>query len=188
MSVYGVGYDSGGKHPRTVGGRGTVPYKAWAAMLARCYRETERLRSYRDCTVHAAWLNFQNFADWFEAVPNSRTPGFVLDKDLRIAGSRMYSPESCSFVPTCINTVIQQRRKANRLAVGVRTNNDKYQAQISVHGKRHGLGTFDTVAEASLAYQVAKKEHLQRMAEQYREVLHPEVYATLMNWEVEKLK
>ena len=72
----------------------TKEYVAWDAMLQRCYDDKlhKRHPSYKDCTVCEEWLNFQNFAKWFN---DNNIDGCQLDKDLLIKGNKIYSPETC---------------------------------------------------------------------------------------------
>ena len=45
-------------------------YKHWYSMLKRCYDpyELNKQPTYIDCYVCDEWLNYQNFAKWYEAM------------------------------------------------------------------------------------------------------------------------
>lgn len=67
-------------------------------MLKRCYLSKGKERVYSDCEVCEEWRDFQEFASWFdENYPNDGRD-YDLDKDIKVEGNRIYSPETCMFV------------------------------------------------------------------------------------------
>jgi len=96
-SLCGVGFIGSGKYASKVNRRPTRSYGVWIGMIRRCYDVDRKKKneSYKDCTVCDEWHNFQNFAKWFEA---NYIDGFHLDKDIKIKGNRVYSPDACMFV------------------------------------------------------------------------------------------
>jgi hypothetical protein len=108
-SVCGVGFVGGKKYKCTGDSAITRRYKAWNSMIARCYSEKhrDRYRQYNDCTVCEEWHNFQNFAKWYD---KNYIQGYELDKDIKIDGNRIYSPETCMFVSKTRN-IIKARAK-----------------------------------------------------------------------------
>ncbi|WP_321326805.1 hypothetical protein [Thiomicrorhabdus sp.] len=94
--VEGIGYIGVGKYKE-----GTTAYKKWAAMLSRCYGK-EMKNAYIDVTVCKEWRNYQNFAKWFHEESNYQD-GWQLDKDILSRGQRIYSPNTCLFVPKGVN-------------------------------------------------------------------------------------
>lgn len=91
---YGVGYIGYGHYDST-----HKSYSIWAAMLQRCYSGENK--AYDDCTVCDKWLNFQDFAEWFD---KHHVEGYHLDKDIKVKGNRIYSPDTCMFVTPEANT------------------------------------------------------------------------------------
>jgi len=78
-TVYGVGYLGDGKHKSKVNNKLTTKYNVWNNILDRCYSEKDKYKYpayYNICTVCDEWLNYQNFAKWYEEnmyyVPNER--------------------------------------------------------------------------------------------------------------------
>lgn len=108
-TVYGVGYlDTNIKIPA----RGTSPirkaYDLWANMLRRCYGGYARC--YTDCTVDVRWHSFKNFLnalpelDGYDEWVSGKD--MHLDKDIKVKGSRIYSKDTCMFVPASVNTSV----------------------------------------------------------------------------------
>lgn len=111
-SVYGVGYLGYGKHRSFGKGARNKVYDLWQNMMQRCYSELfhEKIGpTYKNCTVTERWHSFQNFAEDIALLDNyeewmscpART--YDLDKDMKILGNKIYSPEACSFVLKSIN-------------------------------------------------------------------------------------
>ncbi len=76
-------------------------------MLERCYSEKRQKiqPTYKDCTVHADWRNYQLFAKWYYENYPSDGEKYDIDKDILVEGNRVYSPEACMFVTRKENTV-----------------------------------------------------------------------------------
>ncbi len=93
--VKGVGYLGNGVS--SVNGGHKKSYVTWINMLQRCYSESFHIKqkTYSSCTVCEEWLNFEVFEIWHD---KNYIDGFELDKDIRIAGNKVYSPDACSFV------------------------------------------------------------------------------------------
>lgn len=185
-TVLGVGYLGSGPYRAFEGGKVLPAYKAWAAMLQRAYSPAwaAKYPTYTRVTVCAEWHNFQNFAGWY-STPNSGRLGFQLDKDLRVLGCAVYSPVTCSYVPQAINKVLTDHGNARGdLPVCVGYLRGRYQARVNERGIRKYLGIYDTVREAFESYRRAKEHHVKELAQEFQRVLHPEVFETLMKWEV----
>ena len=111
--VYGVAHNDyagrikeNGKHIRS--------YRSWISMLSRCYGEKElnNRPSYKGCSVCDEWLLFSNFKKWFDDPTNGYQNGYCLDKDILIKGNKVYSPNTCCFVPNEIRAESQMVSKA----------------------------------------------------------------------------
>jgi len=81
-----------------------VYHATWTAMLKRCYSEAcqKRQPAYIGCSVCDKWLIFSNFKAWME---KQDFKGKHLDKDIKIKGNKVYSPEACSFVSAAENVI-----------------------------------------------------------------------------------
>lgn len=162
-------------------------YRLWIGMIRRCYdkKSLELYPSYKGVEVCEDWHNYQNFAKWAYQQWNAFKDGFNLDKDLLVVGSKIYSPDTCSFVPREINSIsITRRNHRGDLPIGVVSKAGKYSAKISIFNKVVHLGTFDCMIEAFKAYKKAKEDHIKELANIWKHVLSDTVYSNLMTWEV----
>lgn len=165
-------------------------YSVWKFMLSRCYGADNAANSYKDCFVCDEWLSFLNFKKWFDDPKNNYRNGYHLDKDILIKGNKVYSPQTCCFVPPEINTLFVNRKAARGdFPIGVsRINgNGNYRASFRKNGERVVLGVYKTPKEAFEAYKYAKEKHIKDIAKQYywNSLITPKVYNALMNYKVE---
>jgi len=97
--------------------------------------------------------------------------GKALDKDLLVKGNKLYSPETCVFIPESLNCFILES-EANRgeYPIGVYWDKEanKYKAQCNnpFTRKKESLGRFLDPNEAYLAWKAKKHEHALRYADQ----------------------
>ena len=185
-SIFGIGFVGVGNHLVSVNGKNAPAYKTWARMLERCYDSKLHARcpTYIGCSVHPDWHNFQNFAEWFERQYWAEC--WQLDKDLIAEGNKIYSADTCTFVPQQLNTLLTDRGASRGdLPQGVARDRKAYKAQIRVDGKQHHLGTHATPEEAFEVYKLAKEANVKRMAEQYKCLIDPRVYDSLMRYAIE---
>lgn len=161
-------------------------YDSWKRMLRRCYSEMElnRKPTYVNVYVCDEWKYFSSFYDW--ALPRY-VEGFHLDKDLIIKGNKLYSPESCCFVPVEINSFIcLNNKKRGHLPIGVifRKDTKKYASQIYIDNKNKRLGSFNTIEEAFNAYKNKKEEQAKILAERWKEYIDEVAYNALLKYEI----
>lgn len=187
LSAYGVGYMGIGKHKAVENYIPNKYYIHWRAMLERCYssKKQEKCPTYKGVTVCKEWHNFQNFAEWCVEYFKENQ---VLDKDILLKGSKIYSPETCCFVPQEINALFTKRNiLRGDLPIGVRLSNNgsKYIASISKYWMKIYIGTFDTKEKAFNAYKIEKESHIKVVTEKWKLEITPETYQALMNYQVE---
>lgn len=160
-------------------------YRIWEGMIRRCYCEEifSHHPNYRGCEVCDDWKCYSNFEKWYDehyyTLDNEKVE---LDKDILIDGNKIYSPETCIFVPQYINQLFSGNSKKTDLPFGInyRKDIDKYCTSIKINGKKYFLGNFDTVEEAEKTYIKARKERLSIIAEQYKEVIPQKLYDRLI--------
>ena len=172
-TVFGVGINDACDCDQSI-------YKKWISMLKRCYNPRyEGRRSYIGCEVCDEWKRLSNFEKWYKE--NNGRQEWELDKDLLSNGYKVYSPQTCCFVPHEINTALTLKKRDNGLPVGVSEYGDKYIAKMN---HKH-LGYYDTIEDAFLAYKKAKEAHIKFLADKWKDKLEPRVYEALYKWKVE---
>ena len=164
-------------------------YIKWHDMINRCYNAKfhERQPQYKGCTVCEEWLNYSNFKVWYDQHKISGM-SLDLDKDILFKGNKVYSPETCVFVPHTINVLFLNSKKSRGdLPVGVSYSerDKKYRAEMSFMGRQIKLGTFDTAEDAFARYKEYKEDFIQDLAEQYRDEIPNKVYEAMMGWKIE---
>ena len=161
--VLGFGINDS-EFPIIHGGKKELSYKTWTSMIRRCYSEKyhKYKPTYMDCSVCEEWRYYSNFEKWFK---ENYHEGFVLDKDILIQGNRIYSPETCCFVPPYINGLLAtNNKKRGKLKIGVYFHQGKYVAQCGINRVQRCIGAFDTEDEAHEAYKNAKYAEIERVA------------------------
>lgn len=162
-------------------------YKKWSAMLERCYSEKLHLKhpSYKECSVCEDWHIYSNFRKWFD---KNYIEGYDLDKDILVKGNKIYSPETCCFVPRSINSlVIKNCAKRGKYPIGVSKHNRvSYVAQMTLNRNHVTIGIYHSVLEAFDAYKRYKERYVKEVAIKYfnEGKIKQNVYEALMNYEV----
>jgi hypothetical protein len=158
--VYGVGVYDGGNESTS------IAYDTWHRMMERCYsdKHMKNFPSYIGCTVDNQWLRYSIFSEWFSS---NYVEGYHLDKDIIIQGNRIYSSETCVFIPHHINQLLTDRARDRGefpLGVSKEARRNKYKAGISINGKNKHLGFYDTPELAHEAWRIAKKKYVSECA------------------------
>lgn len=190
-TVYGIGCLGEGEYETTQNGKNTHSYKTWNGMLQRCYTEKyhQIQPTYKGCSVSEEWLNYQNFASWYK--DNYYTlEGEVmcLDKDIVIKRNKIYSPESCVFVPQRINGLfVKTNSKRGCLPIGVSlTRNNTFVARCQMgKGKVKHLGVYKTHEEAFITYKLYKEKLIKQIAEEYKNKIPDKLYEAMRTYIVE---
>lgn len=116
-TITGVGYlgvNNNGEIQKAEG----KAYRCWADMIYRCYDEKYLLKepTYRNCTVCERWHCFANFLEDIKTIQGYEewinNSGWEIDKDLLQQGvkNKIYSPQTCIFIPQPENTSESARR------------------------------------------------------------------------------
>jgi hypothetical protein len=96
--------------------------------------------------------------------------GNQLDKDILVPGNKVYSPETCVFVSSALNSFLLDHGRARGkwpLGVGPHKMTGKFRARCSnpFTGKEESLGMFSDPADAHEAWRARKHEHALRYAD-----------------------
>jgi hypothetical protein len=194
-TIFGVGYLGKGKYTSGTAYDKDIAYECWRHMMNRCYNETIRYKhpTYKECYVCDEWHNFQNFAEWYyENYYQVDDEEMNLDKDILHKGNKIYSPETCIFVPKDINTLfIKSNAIRGEYPIGVcyhvQRNRLIAQCATSRHHKRKNnhLGLFDDPIEAFKAYKKFKEEYIKQLADEYKSQIPQRLYEAMYSWIVE---
>ena len=192
-SVCNVGYFGVGEYSSRINGVKTKAYTTWSSMIGRCYSDNKRIQRecYEKVEVATEWHNFQNLAKWHEENYPKDFPEieWQLDKDILSNGSKIYSPNTCIFVPKPINLLftVDRSLKEADLPIGVTRKENKYSARINKYGKLCNLGHFNTPEEAHQVYKNAKKELLEEMLKDYTYCLSEETISKIQQGMINSL-
>ena len=156
----------------------TKSARAWNNMKQRCYSEKYQTKypTYIGCYVCEEWLNYDTFKEWFN---KNYVEGYVLDKDILVEGNKVYSPQTCCFVPQMINNLYKAYTDKEVSDTGVFQTGNTYEVKISKFGRRCAFGSFYDKECASQAYQNAKKDYKIQLADIYESTLDNRVYKIL---------
>lgn len=186
-SVFGVGVI--GERPKETSVQRKKTYSMWKKMIERCYcsERYHKNPTYSECSVSEYFKNFANFYNWCEHQVGFSVGRFALDKDILIKGNKIYSENTCCFVPTEINNLFvksDKLRGSTPIGVYFSKANNKYRAEVRLYGKGKYLGSFETPEEAFYVYKEAKEKHIKEVAEKWRDEIDIRVYEVLLRYEV----
>lgn len=153
--IYGFGINDYDKSVK-VKNRHIYSYSLWRGIIRRGYDNNVKVRqpTYQDCSVCDEWRYFSNFKRWFD---ENYVEGYVLDKDILVKGNKIYSPETCCFVPEEINVIFTKRQRyRGKYPIGVHKDRKSYIASVSQYGTKKYIGSFKTEKEAYNAYKKLK--------------------------------
>jgi hypothetical protein len=154
-------------------------YTQWKDMLRRCRSEVfhQKYPTYIGCTVADEWIRFSDFLAWYQQ--ESPQQGYQLDKDLLYPGNKVYSPNTCIFVPRHINLLLRGSQSHTTLPVGVYKRGKRFIAVCKVNSQSIYLGSYSTPQEAHHAYSQYKVQVVQKEINQQ---LNPKLKQALQNW------
>lgn len=187
--VLGVGVVGNSK---TISKDGCVlkEYVTWTSMLSRCYSSSNlaRFPTYKDCSVSENFKYYPYFKEWYSSQIGHNQEGWHLDKDILVEGNKVYSEDTCVFVPPEINVMLaktsQNKDAGNYIGVRAVKGSRKFSARITLNGKERHLGCFDTPEEAFYSYKEAKESYIKEVANKWKDQIDPRVYEALMKYEV----
>jgi predicted transport protein len=191
-SVFDIGFIGNGDYKVTLNSKLTPQYISWKEMLKRCYSEKFYTKhpTYIGCTVVEEWLNFQNFARWYDDNYYEVDGEMMcLDKDILIKGNKIYSPDTVIFVPKSINSLfVKVDAVRGNLPIGVTRIDDtgRYRVKCANNkGKQIHIGCFDSPEEAFLNYKIFKENIIKSVANTYKNKIPNNLYEAMINYVVE---
>ncbi len=165
-------------------------YSIWNGIRQRCYNENIRSinPTYKNVEMSDNFKLYSYFKDWCGSQIGFDQEGWELDKDLLSKGCKIYSEDTCVFVPAEINCALPSSKKVRgSFPQGVIYNCTKtrYRARIQRGDEWESLGTYDTSEEAFYAYKPVKESHIKSLSEKWKDKIDTRVYEALMNWTIE---
>ena len=174
-------------------------YDVWNSMHTRCnnsqYHELEP--TYKDKYVCEDWIYYNKFKEWFDKnYYNLGEECMQLDKDILVKGNKVYSPETCIFVPQRINNLFTKTdAKRGEYPIGVYYKTKEKQltsgmSYLDENGKKkyRGFGYFNTVEDAFNCYKTNKESYIKQVADEYKSKypnFPQKLYDAMYGYEVE---
>lgn len=187
-TCYGVGYLGVGKYKPCVNGKKTIAYTKWTGMMERCYApkyKNSHASKLKTSSVCEYWHNFQNFAEWHEKNYYGVDEEIMcLDKDILVKNNRVYSPETCIYVPNRINIMFTKSEAARGdLPIGVTLHKKRQIYGVKCSG--YYVGEYKNIQDAFNAYKQFKENYIKQIANEYIHKIPNQLYEAMINYEVE---
>lgn len=173
-------------NPTTIDGEELLEYRIWNAMIQR----VKYYKGYEEVSCDDRFKDYDYFYEWCqeqvgfkELDENGRV--FSLDKDILSDGVGVYGPDTCVFIPQTLNNLFKST--SSELPRGVSLRSDvvgkgkKYVARLTRGGKCVYLGSYHNPQDASLAYEVSRKEYLIELKEIYGARVDDRVWIFLLS-------
>ena len=188
VGCFGIGkYNS--KYPN---GKTKENYSHWHNMLNRCYnyeKMNKRNIVYEDCFVCEEWLNFQNFAKWYEENLWTDELDLAVDKDILNKNNKEYNSGNCILVDQRINKLfIKSNKTRGELPIGVSKQGNRFQTSCNFENSSRYIGVYSTPLEAFQAYKQFKESYIKQVADEYKQKypnFPDKLYNAMYNYKVE---
>lgn len=170
-------------------------YQQWSSMRRRCRKNSVtalQLPTYKDCHYSPEWESFETWLEWARqqvGFLNKDTNGKVwhLDKDVVVLGNKVYSADTCVFLPHQLNTFfVPNESVAGGLPVGVTSHpsGGGFRARITTRSsKSTSLGVHGSAEAAHAAYREAKLCEAKYLASVYEGKVDDRVIQSLLTYE-----
>ena len=156
-------------------------YILWKSVLSRTYsNKTQKEHpTYVGCCMSEEWLAFSNFKPWFI---ENHIDGYNLDKDLKIVGNKVYSSNTCLFVPVWLNCFLSDCRSVRGvLPIGVVKDHNTFRARCNnpKTKRREHLGNFKSEQQAYEAWLLKKLEFAFELKTEM-DIIHKDIYPNIV--------
>ncbi len=142
----------------------------WPVIKQRCTpNSSQQIRHpvYCGCSLSPRFQDINLFVEWCLSQVGYGLPSYALDKDILFEGNKIYSEETCVFVPKALNnflTLNNINRGAYPIGVSLNKNTGRFVSQLKIDGKLKFLGSFKNPNDAHLTYKKAKEAEARRWA------------------------
>lgn len=174
----------------------SIQYETWSyakykSMHKRCLvggAEQRNYPRYTGCFTSENFKDFQFFAEWSSKQIGYEMENWHLDKDILIKGNKLYSENTCVFIPAEVNTLLNGNNNSRgKYPIGAYFNKrDKaFTAHMRQHSKLHHIGNYSNPQDAFVAYKHEKERYIKDVANKYKDIIDSRVYNALLNYTVE---
>jgi len=191
--VYGIGI-KGTAYPSSFGSKDLKEYKLWSGMLERCTEKCWGIHpTYIGTTCSENFKSYSYFYEWCHnqigfAQVDENGKSWHLDKDLLSGSSKVYSEDTCVFIPRAINSLlIKSDASRGDFPLGVSLDSKKHKLIAKCRngcGVQEYLGMFSSPKEAFQVYKTYKELVIKNVANKYKNLIDERAYQALMNYEV----
>jgi len=152
----------------------------------------EHRPTYKGCRVSGNLKNYNYFVEWCRCQKGFNTEGWVLDKDILSGKDKIYSEDTCVFIPMCVNSFLTFSKRTNSTSVyaGVSwqksytKSGGKYIVSCAqLDGKNKTLGRTTCPKEGYKLYRKEKVRLARVLAQRYCGIVDDRVYEYLNNFE-----
>ncbi len=190
--VYGIGINDKTRGSK----RGVKPFKEyymWHHMLLRCTEKFwDEYPTYSGTTCSENFKSYAYFYEWCQEQvgfgnKDEKGKDWHLDKDLLIKGNKLYSEDTCVFIPRRLNLLLTKCDKVRgNECIGVYK--DKKGGFMSTcrdggEGKVY-LGRYATEQEAFQAYKIFKENLFIGLANDFKHCIDKRAYLALLEYKV----
>ncbi len=152
-------------------------------MYYRMYNRCLTRLAYKDCKICSEWLNNkENFYKWvsqnYYTIDNEQID---LDKDILIKGNKIYSPDTCVFVPHHLNICFSSNLKEPIYLKKL----NKYKIGIWTGTRDITIGYFDNKEEAIKEYIRHKEAFILTKADKYKDKIPDTLYNAMIKYKFE---
>lgn len=158
-------------------------YFLWSGTIRRIYIDKYPGHPTSMCDE---WLNFQNFAKWYEEnIYDYNEEKLIFS--LALARGKIASPDNVAFVPlSFLGLFSLSNKKESNLPRGVFYNKRKrkYFSSITFNKKQMHLGYYDDIEITHSVYQNKRKELYEELVESYKGKIPDKVYNLLSSIDI----
>ena len=137
------------------------------------------------CKASENFKSYSYFYEWCQNQIGFNQEGYELDKDLILKGNKLYSEDTCLFIPSELNTLLINRRlDRGNLPIGVSAHQGRFRVRCCKGSPNRHIGLFNTPEEAFAAYKQVKETYIKAQAEVWKASIDPRAYQGLMLYTV----
>lgn len=182
------------KYSAKINHKHTKEYTLWINMLKRFDgKYSARNTTYKELKISENFKHYSFFYEWcqeqigFNSIDKNGKL-YELDKDLLVKGNKLYSEDTCVFIPHRINSLLikcNSARGDSPIGVYWCTSESKYHSLCSDgKGNQKYLGSFISEEKAFQAYKSYKEALIKEVAEEYKDCVDKRAYQALMSYKV----